>query len=40
VLLVTPNAGLTAAFFTPHAFLAMRLPSGQYAAKNQCLQEK
>jgi hypothetical protein len=40
VLLVTPNAGLNAAFFTPHVFLAMRLLTGQYAAKNQGLQEK
>jgi hypothetical protein len=26
--------------FTPHVFLAMRLLTGQYAAKNQHLQEK
>jgi hypothetical protein len=40
VLLVTSNAGLNAAFFTPHVFLAMRLLTGQYAAKNQSSQEK
>jgi hypothetical protein len=40
VLLVTPTAGLNSAFFTPHVFLAMRLLTGQYAAKNQHLQEK
>jgi len=64
VLLVTPNAGLNAAFFKSpapenwlavfstapggmpppapqiHVFLAMLLLTGQYAAKNQCLQEK
>jgi hypothetical protein len=34
------NAGLNGAFFTPHVFLAMRLLTGQYAAKNQHLQEK
>jgi hypothetical protein len=28
------------AFFTHHVFLAMRLLTGQYAAKNQHLQEK
>jgi hypothetical protein len=26
--------------FTPHVFLAMRLLTGQYVAKNQHLQEK
>jgi len=40
VLLITPNADLNAAFFTPYVFLAMRLLTGQYAAENQCLQEK
>jgi len=40
VLLVTSYADLNAAFFTPHVFLAMRLLTGQYAAKNQCSQEK
>jgi hypothetical protein len=34
------DAGLNAAFFTPHMFLTMRLLTGQYAAKNQDLQEK
>jgi hypothetical protein len=60
LLLVTPNAGLDAAFFNSpapanwlpvfstawrhasqiHVFLAMLLLTEQYAAKNQCLQEK
>jgi hypothetical protein len=40
VLLVTPNADLNAAFFTPQVFLAMFLLTGQYAEKNQSLQEK
>jgi hypothetical protein len=62
VLLVTPNAGLNAAFFNfpapanrlavfstawwrasapqIHVFLAMLLLTEQYAAKNQCSQEK
>jgi hypothetical protein len=34
------NAESQPAFFTPHVFLAMRLLTGQYAAKNQHLQEK
>src|SRR5690348_1934601 len=40
VLRVTPNAGLNAAFFYLSCVLAMRLLAGQYAAKNQCSQEK
>jgi hypothetical protein len=39
-VLATPNAGLNAAFSTRHVFLAMRLLAGQYAVKNQHLQEK